>query len=1527
MTPTKQAIAWYPLDSPEMPPPGPNFASLAEHLAQHRGRPVEQELETLYRAALRRTDFKLPVTLGNGTTRVMPFVPGHIWGDDIVNGPRPAQVMVVGKCPGEDELLEKRCLIGPTSQFFLELLNELEFSGVGDWYVTNVLKCPPPEDSAQLKSAWLHDQALLLQQELRLVRPRYLLCLGADAVKAVLGKNYTLKKIEGRVIPLRIPLNLPGEPEVLHEVLVAGCLHPAYVFRESSAQPDLTVQLRKFRWLLEGKRYDLAEEGVDYRLRVDHEAGLVQLIREMERDLAAENSPYGKLVGVDAEWHGRHPQDDGSYVRTFQVSWAPKKAANIVFREAGGQEVSPGWTARAVELLREFFRDKRPVGHYFMADLPWLISIGLDLRDQYDAPHDDPDRAESPWDRCRYEGGLDTALMLHALDETSRFGLENLVFRFTTMPPYWVALEEWFAEYKRERAKQKLGPPRGFGDIPEDILLPYAAADADAPRRAALAMLPMLARDRFDNPCWEAFWRHQRCVRAIVEIHTTGITIDRGRVDFMTEAFQQARDRLMREIQEWAHWPDFNIRSTYHVREFLFGHHLNGKKDPDGTCVRIRPDGARTLNLVPVISTGKRPKLWPELAAQGVTAEHNPSTNKLVLSILAQDYPEQADQVQLLRSYRFVDQVLKSVLREPVTEEDENDEDAEPAEAPLRVIQRRPVEVPESVLLPKVSSWDDEDYNVYHGGIASAICSDGRVRTRIAPTKETGRWSSYDPPMMNLSSQRDKDYLAILGDGYRYKLRSMIRATPHGHPGAWCDEPTVLLSNDFKGAELCLMAWMANDPAMIEDVKRNLLPEDHPDYRDIHSGLTVEIFKLPCAAKKKEVEAGGWGHLRTCTKCVVEGSRLHTEDGLVRVENVVRQFSSRPLGADRGCRVRVPYALANHCTTTPLVGVYNGGVKPCLRVTTKHGYQLESTYQHRYWVLGSTGELDFVRAGDLRLGDWVVVRTAVGPFGNQRQFPRVEVMPRTSFKDITFPKQFTKDWAAFLGLYLAEGSSDPVSGSVQIALARERNAEFADSTERLLRRLFGARVRVTEQVYVEHQNQRCFRINSVKLARWLGCYCPGDSKTKTVPEFCFQWPKPLLQSFLRWFFEGDGTTKNKQLSVNCCSASEALIGGIQQLLLLFGVVTTKSSEKRNGYAELYHYASVVFGDSFSRFARDLGFVTPSKNRVLRRRRQQAFRCDRRVIPHQVARLRQLLPFVRGPAKEKCRECTRVNSRINLSPSRLDLILASVDTQALSPEGRTAYEQLQRLPRDVSFQPVASLTDLGEQQVYDVQTTDEYDHLVSYNGLLTHQTVVFGVGYGRMAKAICLALREQKIAMEEAEAQKIIDGIFARYSCLEGFFDECRRRSAEECWEATCFGTYRRTLPARERGKAADLEREFMNFPIQGSVAEAMNQAFYNFSQYREWTAQPDLYRLLLQNHDAALLEVPVSKLRLAVQAIRYCMQEAVPIYPTTLGGALLGTGPYRLGVDIEIYEHWGEKLTNERAAELGFDLEEFHSWL
>lgn len=476
-----QEFPFYPLTSPGMPLPGESFLAAA----QSQGDPaVEIEgsgankrlvshgpfLQYLYRRALYDADFSLPVQV-RGQRRMADLVPGHLLGSDTANfagGPRLADVFLIGKNPGHDEVRLRRNFVGPTSGVLFDALSELGVSDVewSRWYATNLVRWPQLDaQSDGIPISHRKDCAIFLEQELRLVRPRYVLCLGSDASKALLGTEYGVKSLVGRVLDKQLVTSAPGQASPLHRLRVMGLTHPAQVWRHPELYDEFKNQLGLFISLINGADIGNREKGLRH-VNVYTARALAAIVEEIRND----PDPMRRILAIDGEWEGAYPAEPGAYLRTVQFSSKHGEGITVVLRHQGGSPAFVPSIADAVRLLNRLFKTDaaagwypRIGGHFLRADLPWLIHAGIDVRDEY-AP------AEKIED-LRAKGGFETGLQYHAVNEAASYRLTDMEIRLTTVPVYDGPVKEAITDYCRQHdiGKDDL---EGFGFLPDWVLHP-----------------------------------------------------------------------------------------------------------------------------------------------------------------------------------------------------------------------------------------------------------------------------------------------------------------------------------------------------------------------------------------------------------------------------------------------------------------------------------------------------------------------------------------------------------------------------------------------------------------------------------------------------------------------------------------------------------------------------------------------------------------------------------------------------------------------------------------------------------------------------------------------------------------------------------------------------------------------------------------------------------------------------------------------------------------------------------------------
>jgi DNA polymerase len=140
-------------------------------------------------------------------------------------GPARARMMLVGEQPGDREDVEGRPFVGPAGR---ELARGLEAAGIErrDIYLTNVVKhfkyrargkrrIHQRPDAAEIRACrpWL-------EAELEVVKPEVLVCLGAVAAQALLGRDFRVTRQRGK------PVDSPLAP------LVTATIHPSAILRQ-----------------------------------------------------------------------------------------------------------------------------------------------------------------------------------------------------------------------------------------------------------------------------------------------------------------------------------------------------------------------------------------------------------------------------------------------------------------------------------------------------------------------------------------------------------------------------------------------------------------------------------------------------------------------------------------------------------------------------------------------------------------------------------------------------------------------------------------------------------------------------------------------------------------------------------------------------------------------------------------------------------------------------------------------------------------------------------------------------------------------------------------------------------------------------------------------------------------------------------------------------------------------------------------------------------------------------------------------
>jgi uracil-DNA glycosylase len=146
-------------------------------------------------------------------------------------GTKESEVMLVGEQPGDQEDKAGRPFVGPAGRLLDEALDEAGIDRTRA-YVTNVVKHfkwqPRGKRRIHAKPSWSEMTACRpwLDAELEAVRPEVLVCLGATAAQALLGRQFRVTKERGKQV----------ESDLAPHVLAT--IHPSAVLRSDDRERE-----------------------------------------------------------------------------------------------------------------------------------------------------------------------------------------------------------------------------------------------------------------------------------------------------------------------------------------------------------------------------------------------------------------------------------------------------------------------------------------------------------------------------------------------------------------------------------------------------------------------------------------------------------------------------------------------------------------------------------------------------------------------------------------------------------------------------------------------------------------------------------------------------------------------------------------------------------------------------------------------------------------------------------------------------------------------------------------------------------------------------------------------------------------------------------------------------------------------------------------------------------------------------------------------------------------------------------------
>jgi DNA polymerase len=139
--------------------------------------------------------------------------------------------MVIGEGPGGDEDLQGEAFVGRAGKYLDAWLNAINLSRTNGVYITNIVKCRPP-NNRDPQGDEVEACVPYLSRQIQLLQPQAILLLGRVAAQTLLGRKDALAALRGTFH------RYEGIP-----VLVT--YHPAAVLRDQRLKRPVWEDLKK----------------------------------------------------------------------------------------------------------------------------------------------------------------------------------------------------------------------------------------------------------------------------------------------------------------------------------------------------------------------------------------------------------------------------------------------------------------------------------------------------------------------------------------------------------------------------------------------------------------------------------------------------------------------------------------------------------------------------------------------------------------------------------------------------------------------------------------------------------------------------------------------------------------------------------------------------------------------------------------------------------------------------------------------------------------------------------------------------------------------------------------------------------------------------------------------------------------------------------------------------------------------------------------------------------------------------------
>lgn len=151
-----------------------------------------------------------------------------------------AKLMFIGEGPGRDEDIQGEPFVGRAGQLLNNIIQAMGLKRE-EVYISNVVKCRPPNNRTPVPIERNTCKEILLFKEIEILQPAVICTLGSPATQGLLGDEVKISHVRGRFFSYR------GIP-------VMPTYHPAYLLRNPAEKKTVWEDMKKIMAKLEELR-------------------------------------------------------------------------------------------------------------------------------------------------------------------------------------------------------------------------------------------------------------------------------------------------------------------------------------------------------------------------------------------------------------------------------------------------------------------------------------------------------------------------------------------------------------------------------------------------------------------------------------------------------------------------------------------------------------------------------------------------------------------------------------------------------------------------------------------------------------------------------------------------------------------------------------------------------------------------------------------------------------------------------------------------------------------------------------------------------------------------------------------------------------------------------------------------------------------------------------------------------------------------------------------------------------------------